>query len=175
MERTLTIIKNESIKRGLVGSIINKIESTGLRLAQIKQVTPTLSIAKKHYIRDLKWIKGLGEKAKTSFKNSSKLVKVFGTEDEISIGEKIYQWSLKQLANKEIIVIVWEGNNAVAKVKKIVGENEPSNADLSTVRGMFSSDSYLKSNLEGRALYNVVHRSSNLSEAKREIKVWFGK
>ncbi len=173
MEKSLAIIKNQSIQRGLVGEIIKRIELAGLRINTIKSVIPTIKQARLHYVKDMKWIEGLGAKAKKSLKNEKKIIEIFGSMNDQIIGNQIYDWNIKQITGSEIIIIVWEGNNAVEKLKKIVGDNEPAYADLSTIRGIMSSDSYKQSNIEKRALFNVVHRSTSLKEAKREIKVWF--
>ena len=45
MERTLLIIKPDAVQRGLIGEIVNRLERRGLKLAAMKliQMTPTLA------------------------------------------------------------------------------------------------------------------------------------
>lgn len=45
MERTLVIIKPDAIQRGLIGEVIGRLEGRGLKLAAMKlmQMTPTLA------------------------------------------------------------------------------------------------------------------------------------
>jgi nucleoside-diphosphate kinase len=68
---------------------------------------------------------------------------------------------------------VWEGSSAVAIVRKIVGSTEPLSSDVGTIRGDFVIDSYQISNLDGRAIRNLVHASGSVKEAEDEIKHWF--
>lgn len=174
-EKTLLIIKHEALDRRLVGKIIEKLEDAGLILERMELLKPTLAQAETHYNkgRDASWLEGVGKKTLDIHQSTSLMQKYFGSEVPLEIGKIIYQWSVKQLVGKKVVVIVVQGTAAVAKVKSIVGSTIPSESDLSTIRGQYSSDSVERSNALGRAIYNVVHRSTNISEAKREIKVWF--
>ncbi|MEZ4200253.1 MAG: nucleoside-diphosphate kinase [Candidatus Paceibacterota bacterium] len=68
--------------------------------------------------------------------------------------------------------MVWEGNQAVAVIKKIVGSTEPSTSDVGTVRGDLTVDSYEHAAVEDRAVRNLVHCSDEVAEAEREIELW---
>ena len=69
--------------------------------------------------------------------------------------------------------MVWQGANAVAVVKKITGGTEPLTSDVGTIRGDLMLDSYALSDLDGRAVRNIVHISGTPAEAEMEIKHWF--
>jgi nucleoside-diphosphate kinase len=58
-------------------------------------------------------------------------------------------------------------------VKKIVGGTEPLTSDVGTIRGDLTVDSYEISNIDGRAVRNLVHCSDEKEEALREISIWF--
>ena len=49
MERTLIIIKPDSVERGLVGPIIARFEQRGLKLAAMKMLQVSDSLARQHY------------------------------------------------------------------------------------------------------------------------------
>lgn len=49
MEKTLSIIKPDATERNLIGKIINKFESNGLRIGQMKKVHLTEQQAKEFY------------------------------------------------------------------------------------------------------------------------------
>ena len=49
LERTLVIIKPDGVERGLVGAIINRFEQRGLRIAGMKLMQVTDSLARRHY------------------------------------------------------------------------------------------------------------------------------
>jgi nucleoside-diphosphate kinase len=68
--------------------------------------------------------------------------------------------------------MVWEGNKAVGIVKKLVGGTEPLSSDVGTIRGDLTIDSYDLSNIDGRAVRNLIHCSDKPEEAEREIKLW---
>ncbi len=48
-ERTLILIKPDGVQRGLVGRIIDRYESRGLRIAGLKLVQVERSLAEQHY------------------------------------------------------------------------------------------------------------------------------
>ncbi len=72
-----------------------------------------------------------------------------------------------------IVAMVWEGNQAIGIVKKLVGSTEPLASDGGTIRGDYTIDSYELSNFDGRAVRNLVHCSDEKTEAEREISIWF--
>ena len=68
---------------------------------------------------------------------------------------------------KRLVAIVYHGPNAIKKCRKIAGLTNPEEADPLSIRGAFGR-------ITTKGLYeNVVHVSSSVKEAKREIKLWF--
>ena len=49
MERTFVMVKPDGVERRLVGEIIRRFESRGLKLVGIKTLVPSVEIAKAHY------------------------------------------------------------------------------------------------------------------------------
>ncbi|OCS40121.1 nucleoside-diphosphate kinase, partial [Campylobacter fetus subsp. venerealis cfvi02/298] len=49
MEQTLSIIKPDAVKKGVVGKIIDRFESNGLRIAAAKKLQLSVEDAKKFY------------------------------------------------------------------------------------------------------------------------------
>ena len=49
MERTLVLIKPDGVQRGLVGTIIERLERRGLRLVGLKLVQVSQDLARRHY------------------------------------------------------------------------------------------------------------------------------
>lgn len=49
MERTLIIIKPDAVQRGLIGEIIRRFETRGLRIAGMKFMQISRELASKHY------------------------------------------------------------------------------------------------------------------------------
>ena len=68
-----------------------------------------------------------------------------------------------------VVAMVFTGTNAVAKCRLIAGATNPEEADPKSVRGKFGR-------VTTRGVFeNVVHVSSDDSEARREIALWFRK
>ncbi len=49
MERTLVLIKPDGVQRGLVGTIIERLERRGLKIVGLKLVQVSEELARKHY------------------------------------------------------------------------------------------------------------------------------
>lgn len=49
MERTLIILKPDAVQRGLIGTLIARIEQRGLRIAGLKMVQVSPELAEAHY------------------------------------------------------------------------------------------------------------------------------
>ncbi len=69
--------------------------------------------------------------------------------------------------------MIWEGNESVAVVTKIVGTTEPKTSDVGTIRGDYTVDSYSHAAYENRSVRNLIHCSESPAEAEREIAIWF--
>ncbi len=67
------------------------------------------------------------------------------------------------ITSGEVCVLIIEGTNAIAMVRKINGATDPMDADMGTIRGR-----YAISKTE-----NTVHSSDSAESAEREIKIWF--
>ena len=64
------------------------------------------------------------------------------------------------------------GENAIARVRDLVGATLPYKAAKGTIRGDFSLGEAIE-NTPGQACINIVHASDSISEARREIAAWF--
>ncbi|HSV73422.1 MAG TPA: nucleoside-diphosphate kinase [Chthonomonadales bacterium] len=49
MERTFVMVKPDAVQRRLVGEIVARFERRGLRLAAMRMLTPSRSLAQEHY------------------------------------------------------------------------------------------------------------------------------
>jgi nucleoside-diphosphate kinase len=49
MERTLVILKPDAVQRGLIGTILTRLEQRGLRFAALKLMRMTPELAARHY------------------------------------------------------------------------------------------------------------------------------
>lgn len=171
-EQTLVVIKPDGIQRTLIGEIIKRYERAGLKMAGLKMVIPNGALAEKHYTIDPQWTRKVGEKAIESY--LKKGIKP-PTNDPVKIGNTVLGNLKKYLSSGPVVAMVWQGAHAVKIVRKITGSTEPLSSDVGTIRGDFVIDSYEMSDTDGRAVRNLIHASGEVSEAKKEINLWFKK
>ena len=62
-----------------------------------------------------------------------------------------------------VCAMVWEGDNAVATGRKMLGATKPFDSEPGTIRGDFCID-------VGR---NIIHGSDAVESANKEIALWF--
>jgi nucleoside-diphosphate kinase len=71
------------------------------------------------------------------------------------------------------VAAIFEGEQAVAQTRKLVGATEPASSAPGTIRGDFSIDTYALSNSQDRPLRNLIHASGTVEEANNEKAIWF--
>ncbi len=142
IEQTLILIKPDGAKRRLTGLTIDRLEAAGLTLAGAKVVSVSEELAKEHYafLKD-----------KPFFPNLIRYIR----------GE------FHAIRDCRILAMVWEGEGAVALVRKIAGATNPEEAAPGTIRGSFGRIT------TDKQFENVIHASGNAEEAEREVKIWF--
>jgi nucleoside-diphosphate kinase len=70
-------------------------------------------------------------------------------------------------SRQKVLALVYLGPGAIAKVREIAGATNPEEADSVSIRGQYGR-------ITTKGVYeNVIHASSDPSEAEREIKLWF--
>lgn len=171
VERTFVLIKPDGVYRALIGNVISRFESAGLKVVALKMIRADEKIAAKHYVADEAWLMSIGTKTKASYKEKGISVK----DTEMEIGNRVRNQLLQYLTEGPVVAMVLEGNDAIFITRKIVGGTEPRKADPSSIRGMYSSDSYETADKAKRAVKNLIHASEDTATANREISVWFKK
>jgi nucleoside-diphosphate kinase len=147
IERTLVVIKPDTVQRGLIGEIITRFERAGLKIIAIKMVEPDEEHFHKHY------------------EEISSLISRWGQE--------VYDVVLCQMTEAPVVAMILEGIEAVSYVRKLVGTTDPKESAPGTIRGDYTHITRAYSNPNGRTLPNIVHASGNEEEAEKEIKLWF--
>jgi nucleoside-diphosphate kinase len=168
-ERTFVAVKHDGVQRTLVGEVISRIERTGLKIVALRMFVPTMEKTVAHYGKDDVWCTKVGERTIETMKAEGKTPE----KPAVEYGRDVLGALYKYFTLGPIVGMVIEGNQAVAIVKKIVGGTEPTTSDVGTIRGDFTLDSYEISNVDGRAVRNLVHCSDKPEEAEREIKIWW--
>lgn len=173
-ERTLVIIKPDGIQRSLIGEIIKRYERSGLKAVALKMLIPTEEMATRHYYEvggDV-WLEEVGRKAAAAYEKKG-LKSPYPTLKDNGIA--IMKSNAKYLSAGPVIAMIWQGNQAVALVRKITGGTEPLSSDVGTIRGDFTLDTYQMADLDQRSIRNLIHASGNTEEAEKEIPIWFDK
>lgn len=148
LERTLVVIKPDTLQRGLVGEIISRFERAGLKIIAMKMVEPDEEHFHKHY------------------EEISGLISRWGRE--------VYEVVLEQMTEAPVIAFVLEGIEAVSYVRKLVGTTDPKESLPGTIRGDYTHITQQYSNADTMStLPNIVHASGNEEEARKEIRLWF--
>lgn len=78
-------------------------------------------------------------------------------------GKPFYDGLLTYITSGPVAAMVWEGNNAIERVRMIVGSTDPHKAAPGTIRGDFCQHI-------GR---NAIHASDSSETALKEINLWF--
>ncbi len=175
MERTLVLVKPDGVMRGIVGDIIARFERSGLKLVGLKMVRVSKDFANRHQPNTDEWLEGIGKKTLSSYeKYGGDAKKELGTDVPKEIGQLVANWNLDYLTSGPIVAMIWEGNQAIENVRKMVGDTLPVFAAPGTIRGDFSKDSPALANAMKRGIRNVVHASGDPEESKNEVALWFG-
>ena len=138
-QQTLVLIKPDGIAKSLTGNIITELSDTGLIIAGAKIVQVTRELAEEHY-QHLK---------------------------EEKFFDELIKYIMGEFHVKRVLALVYYGENAIEKVREVIGITDPEKAELTSIRGKYG-----RITREG-VFENVVHASENEKEAEREIKLWF--
>lgn len=167
-ERTFVILKPDSVQRSLVGEVIKRFERTGLKCVAMKMVVPTEDQLIQHYNKDEAWFLKKGTRVVEDLMQQGRPI----TKEPVEYGRDIIRTIVRYMTAAPVVAMVWEGNQSVAVVTKVVGTTEPSTSDVGTIRGDYTIDSYGHASYENRAVRNLVHCSESPEEAEREIAIW---
>ena len=143
MEKTLILIKPDAIEKRITGIIIDRLEKLGLQMLAAKVSPVTEKLAREHYEN----LKG------TPYAD--------GVVD-FMLGK------FSKIGKPHVYAFVYCGENAVSKVRAMIGATNPEKADPWTLRGQFGS-------IKNGVMQNAVHASGAPEEAEREISLWFKK
>lgn len=166
---SLVLIKPDGVQRSLVGNMINRFEQKGLKLIALKMFVPTREQCELHYNKDDEWFLEKGKDIVQDLKKDNLPIE----KEAVEYGRDIIRNIVQYMTGGPIVAMVLEGHAAPEVVSTMVGGTEPNSADIGTIRGDFTIDSYYLSTIDGRAVRNLIHCSENNDEAIRETNIWF--
>ncbi len=131
MQRTLSIVKPDGVKKNVIGNVIGRFESEGLRVVALKMMHLTQKGAEGFYAVH---------------------------------SERPFFASLTEfMTGGPVVVMVLEGDNAIKRVRGLMGATNPAEADEGTIR------KDLADSIEA----NIVHGSDAPETAEFEIGYYF--
>ena len=131
MQQTLLLLKPDAVQRRLIGTLIERFERKGLRLAGLKFLQADRALAERHYA--------------------------------VHKGKPFYESLLQFLTSGPTVAMVWEGREAVAVGRNLIGPTDGTKAPPGTIRGDFALS----------VQNNLVHGSDSPENAAAEIALWF--
>jgi nucleoside-diphosphate kinase len=131
MERTLSIIKPDGVARGIIGEVIQRLESNKLNIVAMKMLKMSKTQAEGFYA--------------------------------VHEARPFFDSLTYFMSSGPIVVMVLEGENAIAKYRDIMGATDYRKAAEGTIRKDFATD------IEK----NVVHGSDSPESAVVEIGYFF--
>ncbi|DAB36391.1 MAG: nucleoside-diphosphate kinase [Epsilonproteobacteria bacterium] len=133
MENTLSIIKPDAVAKNVIGKIVDRFESNGLKIAAMKKVQLSQADAEAFYA--------------------------------VHASRPFFGDLVKFMISGPVVVMVLEGENAVAKNRELMGATNPKEAAKGTIRADFAES------IDA----NAVHGSDSLENAKIEIDFFFAR
>jgi nucleoside-diphosphate kinase len=133
VEQTLSIIKPDAVAKNVIGKIVDRFESNGLKIAAMKKVQLSQADAEAFYA--------------------------------VHASRPFFGELVKFMISGPVVVMVLEGENAVAKNRELMGATNPKEAAKGTIRADFADS------IDA----NAVHGSDSLENANIEINFFFAK
>jgi len=173
-EETLVLVKPDGVRRKLVGAIIQRFEQEGFCIIGLRVVTPNRFIIENHLPRDAAWVEHLGAKTLESYHEQGiSPLSLHASADAYDVGNDIRKSIFHYYMQGPMVAMVLSGEDAVSRVRAMVGHTLPWKATPGTIRGDFSLGEQCE-NTPGTACVNMIHASDSVDSALwREIPAWF--
>lgn len=168
-ERTFIAVKSDGIQRHLIGEVIRRFERRGMKLVACKMVVPSEKHLAKQYPDEEWWYRNVGEKTLKSRRAKG----IEDNREPTEIGKWVRQMIIDDVRGKPMLAMVWEGAHAVALGRKTAGETNPLDADVGTIRGDFTVESYEVADHLEHPIRNILHAAGSAEEAEQEIAIYF--
>jgi len=131
MERTLSIVKPDGVKKDLIGEVLRRFENNGVKIVALRMVYLSKTQAEGFY--------------------------------QVHRERPFFSSLTDFMSSGPCVVMVLEGEEAISRVRNIMGSTNPEEAEPGTIRRDFASD------IEK----NIVHGSDSPESAVYEIGYFF--
>jgi len=130
-ERTLSIVKPDGVRKGVLGEVIRRFEGAGIRIVAMRMLHLAKKEAEGFYA--------------------------------VHRGRPFFASLTDFMSSGPVGVMVLEGDDVIARNRKIMGATDPAKADKGTLRADFA----------GSIEQNIVHGSDAPETAATEIRYFF--
>jgi nucleoside-diphosphate kinase len=151
VQQCLVLIKPDGLVKSLTGNIISILSETKLKIVGSKVVKVSKELAEAHY---------------SELRQNQ--IKKHGEKKGIEIFENTLKYITGEYHTDRVFALVYQGEDAIEKVRGMAGKTNPEEADFTTIRGKYG-----RINSRTGVFENVVHVSDSDESAKREIQLWF--
>lgn len=140
-EKSLVLIKPDAMVKNLAGNIITDLYNLKLKMVGLKLVNVERELAEKHYEEH---------------------------KDKPFFEELIKHITGELHGNENVIAIVYQGENAIKKIREAVGKTNPDEAEPFSLRGKYG-----RNHTKTKCRETVIHSSDSKKSAEKEIALWF--
>lgn len=151
IEQCLVIIKPDGLIKSLTGNIITTLAEAELKIVGARVLKVSKELAEKHY---------------SNLKEEQ--VKKKGAEIGTMIFENTVNYIMGKFHTDRVMVLIYHGEDAIKKIREIVGKTNPEEASPTSIRGKYG-----RINSKTGVIENVIHASDSRENAEKEIKLWF--
>ena len=130
-ERTLSIVKPDGVRKGVLGEVIRRFEGAGIRIVAMRMLHLAKKEAEGFYA--------------------------------VHRGRPFFASLTDFMSSGPVVVMVLEGDDVIARNRKIMGATDPAKADKGTIRADFA----------GSIEQNIVHGSDAPETSETEIRYFF--
>jgi nucleoside-diphosphate kinase len=131
MERSCVLIKPDGVGKKVIGEIIKRFESEGLKLVGMKLLKPSKETIEEFYA--------------------------------VHRGKPFFGPFISFASSGPIVACAWEGENAISRIRAIIGATNSKEAAAGTLRNLYGTDNRR----------NLVHASDSVENGKRESGFFF--
>ena len=142
IQTCLILVKPDGLIKSLTGNLITALSEARLRIVGAKIVSVKKELAEQHYAE-------LKEKKPKIFENTLKYI-------------------MGEFHTPRVLAMVYHGENAIEKIRTIVGSTNPEDADPVSIRGRYG-----RINSKTGVFENCIHASDSEENAEKELKLWF--
>ena len=147
VEQCLVIIKPDGLIKSLTGNIISVLSETKLKIVGARILKVSRELAEKHY---------------SELKQNQ--VKKHGEKKGTQIFENTINYIMGKYHTDRVMVLIYHGEDAIAKIREMVGKTNPEEADPISIRGKYG-----RINSKTGVFENVIHASESIETAEKEI------